>query len=57
MNDLDYRLHNGEVYRKVPQAKFTFVISSGVNDFVHVLLSNPKMAEVIAPQISSIMSI
>ena len=57
MNDLDYRLHDGEVYRKVPQAKFTFVRSSSVNDFVHALLSNPKMAEVIAPQISSVISI
>ena len=57
MKDLDYRLHDGEVYRKVPQAKFTFVRSSSVNDFVHALLSNPKMAEVIAPQISSVISI
>ena len=57
MNDLDYRLHDGEVYRKVPQAKFTFLRSSSVNDFVHALLSNPKMATVIAPQISSVISI
>ena len=54
MNDMDYRLHYGEVYRKVPQAKFTFVRTSSVNDFVHALLSNSKMAEVIAPQISSV---
>ena len=39
MNDLDYRLHNGEVYRKVPQAKFTFVRSSNLNDFVHALIA------------------
>ena len=57
MNDLDYQSHVGEVYRKVPQAKFTFVRSSSMNDFVHALLSNPKMAEVIAPQISSVISI
>ena len=44
MNDLDYRLHVGEVYRKVSQAKFTFVRSSSMNDFVHALLSNLKMA-------------
>ena len=57
MNDLDYRLHKGEVYRNVPQAKLTFVRSSSVNDFVHALLPIPKMAEVIAPQISYIISI
>ena len=57
MNDLNYRLHDGEVYRKVSQAKFTFVRSSSVNDSVHALLFNPKMAEVVAPQISSVISI
>ena len=56
MKELQYSLHKGEVYRKVPEGKFTFVKCCSVGEFVHATFTNGRIADIIAPQVTNIIS-
>ena len=52
-------IHDGNVYKKIPRSKYTYIFCSGVEDFLLNLLSNMTLADVIAPllgQLTNIMS-
>ncbi len=57
MEKLSCKLRGGHVYRKVPQGKYTFVKSCSVHQFLHSLLRNSQLAELIAPNMAAISGI
>lgn len=50
-------MYDGCVYRKPKEAKFTYVFCSSVSDFIHIILGNPEVADVIAGQVSNIIAL
>ena len=54
MERFNLGLHDGCVYKRPREAKFTYVYCSTVFDFIHSILGNPEIADVIAGQVSNI---
>ena len=57
MTQFHYVLFNGSVYKRAPEAKFTYVFCSSVNDFVHSILGNAEIADIIASHVGQIISL
>ena len=57
MKELQYSLHKGKIYRKVPEEQFIFVKCCSVGEFVHATLTNGRIADIVAPQVNNIISI
>ena len=57
MDQFSYALHDGCMYRKPKEAKYTFVYCSSVHDFIHSILGNAEVAEVIASHTSTLISL
>jgi len=57
MTKLNLGIYEGCIYRKPKEAKYTFVFCSSVFDFIHSILGNPEVANVIAGQVSNIISL
>ena len=57
MEKMSCKLRGGYVYTKVPQGKYTFVKSCSVHQFLHSLLRNSQLAELIAPNMAAISGI
>lgn len=57
MTQNEYGLFDGSVYKKAPQAKFTYVFCSSVHDFVHYLLGCPEIADQIVAQVTPIINL
>ena len=57
MDHFDLGIYDGCIYRKPPEAKFTFVFCSSVSSFVHYVLGNKEIANAIAGQISNIIAL
>ena len=49
MEKTGYAINDGFVYKKIPEAKYTFVHCSNVNDFIMNMLGNIEIATVITP--------
>lgn len=49
-----YRLYEGTIYKKAPDAKFTFVYCCTVKDFLMKALGNPDISEVLASNMHQI---
>ena len=49
MNDNEFGLHDGHVYRKVPDGKYTYTYCSPVKDYILSTMSNVAVADVCAP--------
>ena len=45
MDKFNYGLYDGSVYKKAPDAAFTYVHCSDVSDFLHYILGNEEIAE------------
>ena len=54
MERFNLGIHDGCVYRKPKEAKFTYVYCSSVFDFIHSILGNPEIADIIAGQVTNI---
>ncbi len=57
MLKLDTKLYGGQVYKKVPEGRYAYVKAGSVLHFLHSLLCNPQIADVLAPHIHSVCSI
>lgn len=54
MKSKGYALYRGEVYKRAPEAKYTYVYCSTVKQFVMASLSNPQIADAVAQHIEQI---
>ena len=54
MVKLDTKLYGGQVYKKVPEGRYAYVKAGSVLQFLHSLLCNPQIADVLAPHIHSV---
>ena len=52
MEKLNVRLYRGLIFKKAPMAKFSYVKSCSVMDFLHSLLCNPQIAELLTPHLA-----
>ena len=57
MEKFSYALFDGCVYRKPEESCYTFVYCSTVHDFIHSILGNKEVAEAIASQTSTLVSL
>ena len=57
MSQFDYGLFDGSIYRRAPEAKFTFVFCSSVHDFVHSILGNAEIADMVGSHVTQIISL
>jgi len=60
MNQFNFGLFDGSVYKKAPESKFTFVYCSSVHDFIHHIMGNAEVADAIssfAGQIIGLLSV
>ena len=57
MRKLDYVLYKGQIFKKAKEARYTYVRCCPVEQFVHAVLSNKRMADLLAPQVNQIASI
>ena len=55
MRDLNYSL--GEMFRKVPEGKYSFTRCCCVVEFVHASLTNGKIADILAAQVTNVINI
>ena len=54
LKKFEFGIYDGAMYKKAPDAKFTFIYCSSVNDFLHYILGNNELAEVVAPHLQTI---
>ena len=57
MDKFGLGIYGGCIYRKPKEAKFTFVYCSSVFDFIHSILGNSEVADVIAGQVSNLVAL
>jgi len=57
MEKFSMAMYDGCVYRKPKEAKYTYVFFSSVSDFIHIILGNPEVADVIAGHVSNIIAL
>jgi len=57
MLQFHYGLFDGSIYKKAPEAKFTFVFCSSVSDFIHSILGNAEIADMIAAHVTQIVNL
>ena len=57
MQKLHYGLYKGQTFKKAKEAKYTYVRCCPVEQFVHAVLSNKRMADLLAPRVNQIASI
>ena len=57
MRDLNYSLFRGEMFRKVPEGKYSFTRCCSVAEFVHASLTNGKIADILAAQVTNVINI
>ena len=48
MQRFQYGLFDGSIYKKAPEAKFTFVYCCSIHDFIHHILGNADVANAVA---------
>ena len=53
----NYRLCDGTIYKKAPDAKYTFVYCCSVKDFLLKTLANEEISEVLTPQIYQVIQL
>ena len=56
MKHLNCSLHNGDVYIKPECSKYTYVFHKNITDFLHQLIGNPQLAEILVGNIKQISS-
>lgn len=49
MKDHNFAIHDGNMYRKVPEGKFTYTYASTVEDFIMTIINNPVVADICTP--------
>ena len=49
MENNNFGIHSGYIYKKINEAKFMYVFCSNVEDFLLMLMSDMEMADAIAP--------
>ena len=54
MKHLNCSLYNGDVFIKPECSKYTYVFYKNITDFLHQLIGNPKMAEILVGNITAI---
>ena len=57
MTKFNFGLFDGSVYKKAPESKYTYVYCSTVNDFLHYIMGNGEVAEIVAPHVSVIVNL
>ena len=57
MKACKYALFDGAVYKKAPEAVFTYVYCSSVSDFIHHILGNAEVADQIASFVQPLISL
>jgi len=48
MKKFKYAIFDGSIYKKAPEAKFTFVYCCSIHDFIHHILGNADVANTVA---------
>jgi hypothetical protein len=57
MTQFHYGLFDGNVYKRAPESKFTYVYCSSVSDFIHSILGNAEIADIITSHVSQIINL
>lgn len=57
MAQFDYGLFDGSIYWKAPDAKYTFIFYLSVSDFIHSILGNAEIADMIASHVTQIVNL
>ena len=57
MTRFNFGIYDGCIYRKPKEAKYTYVYCASVHDFIHNILGNPEVADVIAGQVGNLISL
>lgn len=57
MLQFKFGLFDGSVYKKAPEAKFTYVYCSTMHDFLHHILGNAEVADHIAAHVGQLVSL
>lgn len=57
MDQFDYGIFDGSLYMKAPEAKFTYVFCKTVHDFIHSIMGNTEVANVMAHHACQIISL
>jgi len=57
MEQYNFGIFDGSIYKKAPEAEFTFVHCSSVKDFVHYIMWNIEVADQIASHVQAIINL
>ena len=57
MREFNYAFYDSCVYRKPPEAKFTYVFTCTVSEFIHFILGNREVAESLSSHTSTLISL
>jgi hypothetical protein len=57
MREFNYAFFDSCVYRKPPEAKYTYVFTCTVSEFIHFILGNREVAESISSHTSTLISL
>ena len=57
MNQFGFGIFDGSIYKKAPDACFTYVHCSSVKDFIHHILGNLEVADQIASYVNPIINL
>lgn len=57
MKQFNYGICDGSIYKKAPDAKYTFVYCCTVHDFIHYILGNQEVADAVAHHAGQLISL
>ena len=57
MVQFNYGIYDGSIFKKVPAAKYTYVYSSSVYDFIHFILGSPAVADQIVSHVQPLINL
>jgi len=57
MNKFEFALFDGSIYKKCPEAVYTYVHTATVHDFIHYAMGNPEIANEIVSFVSVIINL
>lgn len=53
----NYGIYDGSIFKKAPAAKYTYVYSSSVYDFIHFILGSPAVADQIVSHVQPLINL
>lgn len=57
MQQFGFGLHDGSIFKKAPEGKYTFVFCQTVHVFIHNILGHSEVAEMIGSHVTQLISL